>query len=1476
MLIVLALLTIGTLVLSLPSVQTSLAKRMTEQLNKDFGTDIRVKQLTASLFTWNTTLKNVYVSDYKKDTLFYINELTTSLISLRKTMDGELEFGDIRLDGLVFKMKTYKGNRDTNLDVFVAQFDEDPSAPAQAKPFFLAASGISLTNGSFIYIDENLEEPHVLDFKNIESEIDQFQVLGPNVDLSIRSLSCYEKRGIPIEKLQSKFSYTKTFMNFENLLVETKVSKIQGDLRFDYDRSDFGDFLNKVKLKAKFQDSKVSFADVNTFYNGFNPKAVAYFDTDVSGTLNQLHLDYIQMDCSNSKINGDFVFYNLFEREHFRMFGGLEDVSTDYYDLVYIMPHILQDNLPPYLKKLQRFTVRGEVDVTEEDLDLNVSVFSNLGSLRTTLKIDKVADLELISYEGYASLIDFDLGSFLGESSLGKVSLDFNVDGNSFLAEYMNMEVNGNVFDLEVQQYHYKNIVVAGVLKEQLFDGNFSVDDPNLKLTFEGLADFSSAKSKFDFQTKVDFADLHKLRLTKDSTSIFKGNINLDVIGSHIDDFEGDIKVFRTSYTNKKTAYYFNDFLIRASQDPTNGERRITINSPDIITGRISGKFKLIELPRLAQNALGSIYVNFEPDPITQGQYVDFNFKIYNKIIEAFYPDITLGKGTSISGKLNADNGDFKINFVSPRFDAFGNKFRKLEFQLDNNNPLYNTYLEIAKIESDLYQVSDLNLINTKLNDTLYFRSEFKGGKNKEDQYNFNLYQTFDANNMSVIGFKRSDLTFKGNTWYINAMEDKKNKLVFNKNLDSIQFNGFSMSHLNERIAFDGVSIKNKRKDLQLRLENISLNKVVPEIDSLKLGGIINGNLNLIQNGKKYLPTTSMQISDLEVNDYDFGNLNFTILGNEDISNFAVNAQLSKLGKEVLSVIGNVKNEDSGTDANLFASFQDFDIAPFSPLGEDVITNIRGKLSGGATLRGPLTDLQTYGTMALNQAGFKIAYTNVDYNLAPFSRIDLEGNELQLKDILVYEDKYNTGANVFGTVSHKGFRDWRLNLNVDSRDKRLMVLNTDFREGEEQPLYGEAFIKGKASIYGPIHGITLKADATSAEGTYIKIPISDVATIGDYSYIQFYDKNRTVDTPLPSSKSSGGGIQMEFDLNILQNAEVEIVVDTENKSTMKGRVDGLLYIGYSPLGDMTIVGDIAIMSGSYNFRYGGLIDKTLSVRPGGSITWEGDPYDATIDLEAVYDLTANPAPILDNPEFTRRIPVKTILSLDGSLKSPVIVFDIEFPGAHSVLRSELDYRLQDKDKKEQQAFSLLYQGVFVNELTITQEAITGNLIQTASGIINQALSNKDEVFNLGLNYEQGYKDPSSDIRTDDRVGFTVSTKLDENVLINGKVGVPVGGVTETVLIGEIEVQVFLNKEKTLSMKVFNRENEIQQYLTEQAGYTQGVGLSYQVEFDTFKGLLQKIFGKKKNLILREVEKDSVIFDTGKKNYIQINEGNTKN
>ncbi|MGA1546941.1 MAG: translocation/assembly module TamB domain-containing protein, partial [Flavobacteriaceae bacterium] len=180
-----------------------------------------------------------------------------------------------------------------------------------------------------------------------------------------------------------------------------------------------------------------------------------------------------------------------------------------------------------------------------------------------------------------------------------------------------------------------------------------------------------------------------------------------------------------------------------------------------------------------------------------------------------------------------------------------------------------------------------------------------------------------------------------------------------------------------------------------------------------------------------------------------------------------------------------------------------------------------------------------------------------------------------------------------------------------------------------------------------------------------------------------------------------------------------------------------------------------------------------------------------------------------------------------------------FPNTSGTVASEINYRLADPQRSQLQAISLLSQGIFINEVSVSMQGITNNLYQKASDIVSNLIGEENDKLKVGIDYLQGDKSALLDIATEDRLGFTLSTKISDKILLNGKIGVPVGGVEQTLIVGNVQIDFILNDEGTLRAKVFNKENEFR-YIGDELGYTQGVGLSYEVDFSTFKELIYKI------------------------------------
>ena len=1424
------------IVLSLPPVQTYLGKYATTELNKTFGTDLSIDQVAITPFG-TVKLKGIIILDHHKDTLFAIKRLNTSILSFKKIYDpGHPYLKDVILDGLDAKIVNYKNENFTNLDKFIDAFDD--GTPSSGK-FRMRANKMTLFTSRFRYIDENLKTPKVLDFKRLNGKIENFLIKGPNVTTLIKRLAFVDHRGIEVTHLTAGFTYTKTNILLDKLAIKTLHSEMRGKAELRYKREDFKDFNNKVIFDVQLDKAAIASNDLNCFYNEFGKNNIFYINTHLLGTLNNFILyDLKLFDKNQSEIIGSVNFKNLFGKgnQSFYMKGNFDRVATEYNKVIRVLPRVLGKNLPTVLTKFGKINLAGAIELTQKYINADVYLLSKLGELESNFSMQNIDVIDKAAYQGTIQLANFDLGALFNEKNIGRATLNLDIDGSGFTQKLLNTKLKGTIDKFYFNGYNYQAITVDGSMKMPYYKGYFNSNDPNLKMDFDGIVDLSKNANNYDFKAQIDYADLHLLNFyKKDTTSIFRGKIDFKAFGGSIDDLTGALKIHDISYQNSKNSYFFEDFDITSSFD-LDKVRTITMNSPDIMSGQIIGKYKVKEVQKIVENALGSLYANYSPNKLAKNQFLSFDIKLYDKIVEVFIPDVSISENTSFKGQINADAGKFELDFISPTIIAYENQIKNVKIDIDNKNPIYNTFISVDTIKNKNYKIADFNLINVTLNDTLFVRSEFKGGAQSQDKYDINLYHTINQDKQSVLGFKKSEIKFKEYTWFINENETNDNKIIFDKFLNNFDFQKISLSHNDQKIDFFGTMRDSTYKDFQLTFNDVDLKKVTPNIDSLSFGGKINGNIKYKKENNTYDPQSRITIDSLQINKILLGDLDFAIEGNNSFNQFKVTSSISKEGEDRFFLNGNINFVGEQSSLELDAGFNEFDLAPFGPLLGNVLSDVRGSATGRATIAGALTKPEIDGRLYLNDAGMRVPYLNVDYAFEKNAILDITEHQFSLRKIEVTDTKYKTKGVLDGTIRHEGLADWQLDLHLNSNN--ILALDTPDSEGAYY--YGTAFMNGSASITGAVNALNIEVSGKSEKGTTIKIPVNDDEELGDNSFIKFMTEAefQKIKTGKVIEKNKYQGIELALRFDIDQNAEIEIILDKESGHAMKGRGAGSMYMEINTLGKFQMKGDFIVQEGQYNFKYGGLIDKKFKVEKGGTIRWDGEPMNAVLDLEATYKTTANPAVLLESASFNRKVDTNVSILLNGNLSNPQPDFNINFPTVSSVLKSEIEYKLQDRDTRQTQAFALLSTGSFVTAETAGNAAY-GPLFERAGSLINGLFADEDSKLQLGFDYSQGNRL----IEIADQVGVTLSTRINDRISINGKVGVPVGGVSESVIVGNVEIQMQLNEDGTLTAHVFNRENNIN-YIGEGIGYTQGLGLTYNVEFNDFKEMIRKIFTKK--------------------------------
>ena len=567
--------------------------------------------------------------------------------------------------------------------------------------------------------------------------------------------------------------------------------------------------------------------------------------------------------------------------------------------------------------------------------------------------------------------------------------------------------------------------------------------------------------------------------------------------------------------------------------------------------------------------------------------------------------------------------------------------------------------------------------------------------------------------------------------------------------------------------------------------------------------------------------------------------------GSSQLKTYQIKTALTKHGKTALNGRGNIFIPETTPKIDIDLELQRLDISFLSSLGKDKITDVVGDLSGKVNLWGTIDDLKLRGDAILDKSSMYFPSTNTRYSIADNTSVQFMDQLINFSETSLFETKYNTLARLSGNLSHINFKAWELDLELLTN--RLLVY--DRPENENALFYGHGYLKGQAKISGPTKSLTLEVVGSTSEGTTLVIPWQENKGLSDTSFIDYIAKGKEVEeevtTDISAIDEAFRGFEMIFDLDVNRNAEVEIVVDQSSGSTLSGRGSGNIFIETNIDGKFNIWGDFIAYEGVYNFKNLGLIDKKFAVEQGGTIVWDGDPLEAQLNIEATYQVPggANPALLVDNPNFNRKIPTNVGIQLRGNLIKPDDpIFDISFPNTTGIVISEINYRLADQERRQLQAISLLSQGIFISDVSVSFQGITNNLYEKASDVFSTLLGSNEGKINVGLNYLQGEENPAFELRTEDRIGLTLSTQISDRILINGKIGVPIDGVEQSVIVGDVQIDFILNESGSLKAKVFNRENDFR-YLGDEFGYTQGMGMSYQVDFNTFQELLTKIISK---------------------------------
>ena len=1286
-----------------------------------------------------------------------------------------------------------------------------------------------------ISLNDSLIQKNTLKIDGVNLLAEDFFIVNDFFQIDLKDFSLKSDDFGNLTSLKTKITIDPCEIGVESFQAKLEESILNGSFKLEKQNPELGFLNNQSLINLTINKSSVSGQLIKNFIpvpENFQPLNISF---NANGFLSDLKFNGLTVKNQHVDFVANLNIENDLSSSFFKLSTNIKNLIFTPSNLPFFLTKSLIEKIPKQLLAYEEVKVFGDVFYEGKSLTSNLNYSFDNGNVIqkgvVTFKDNKPIQFNGSFYINNLSLKPFD-------ERLDGLDAKLYVSVKNILKESIDLNYNLSVSKLFFNQIPIFNLSFKGYYRSNTFFSDISIKDDQISAKSAISFSFSDLQKKYQFDLNLDHLNLDLFNENLGfGKAIISGDLTIFLVGNSFDEIQGNLLFKNLKFVNANQSYSYNDFIIETKF--LNGLRSLkTINS-NLVNFDLYGEFLLSELPYLFQNAIAEVYSFIPSRKVKLRQNVTFDLSVFSGNLNAIFPDLSLYNGVSFRGVLSADKQVSRLKLNIPKISYKEISFQNIDFQLDNQNPFFNTYLTIGIINTDAFEIKEFITMSKDSKEGLLFRTEFEGGNIASNRFELN-YIYLPDNNKSTFELKKSIALINGNQWLINPNNETDHFFEFYNLTKKFEINKFEASSGNEKINFSMSYLNNNDFDFQFFADKVLIEQLDLSNKSFQVKGILdldlayerstlNNNLNLDGN-----------IYGLSLNDLKMGDLSFFTDGNTQSNSYDINLLLSDEGNETL--VGNGKiigiNDKPNLDVDLY--LKQFNLSFLNPIGKGEIDNIRGMVSGEINLNGTIKDLNHDGKLILENGGLAITDVNTDYVFKSGTIVNLNNQTFNFQPTTFRDIKFGTEGQVSGKIEHNSFRNWAFDFDI-STDRILMI---NINENDDSVFFGDGFIGGKIDLYGPSKNLTIDVVGSTKEGTNIKIPWSKDYGLVDTSFIKYVDKKS-----LNNSKykpSEGGepirGLEMNFELDVNPNAEIGIVIDKETGSYLSGRGAGNILMEIDTNGKFNMWGDFITFDGIYNFKNLSVIDKKFNLKQGGTIVWEGDPLSAQMDLEAVYSVPggANPALLLDNPNFNRKIPTEVLVRLQGNLLKPDDpIFEIDFPNTNAVVTSDINYRLADPQTSQLQAISLLSQGIFINEVSLSVEGITNNLYEKASDIFSNIMGNDQGKLEVGLNYLQGDRSQVLDVDSEDRLGFTLSTQITDKILINGKIGVPVGGIEETLIVGDLQIDFILNEEGSLKAKVFNKENEFR-YIGDELGYTQGLGLSYRVDFETFKDLILKI------------------------------------
>ena len=1427
-------LTIVTL-LHIPFIQNTIGECVGDALSAKLGTKVSIGRVDLG-FVNRIIIDDSQMLDQQNKQMLTVSRISVK-VNLLALANGQIEITSAQFFGL--NANLYKATPETKPNFqFVIDSLASKDTTKQQTPINLQINSLIIRNSLVRYrllssaSVANRFSPNDIEAQNISAHFIVNRITNDSLNVKVKRLSLNERCGFTLRRLalnaivsRSGAQIEKLHLELPNSTIESK--RIAATYRMNGDAPD----MQSLRFEGTLNASRITPRDIACFVpqlRSFDmPLALSIGFNGTGNSLNVSHLNIENIDHSlvlNAKAHALRNTQTTWHAEVSRLFASNETIGSVY-------KTITSNELPDIVNRLGDVSLTAKADGTDADGSLSTQLNCATGSIKLT------AAKKQKTLRAHVETHKFELGKLLNSDKAGIVSLSLDAQGSS----KDNIGVSGSIYDISFNNYTYRNINLKADYINKALNGSATIDDPNLRATVEGLFEHRSPTPHLRVTTDVQtFAPAALNITTKWNGAQFAGTATCDIKGNNINNAEGQIDIADFTMQNADSCYAIRNINVETGFNDNN--HFLSLKS-DFGTIDLNGHFSYSSMVRSLLNLVADklpTIPGLKKQPQTDHNDFTINASINNTewLQRLLGVPLEIHRPLSLSGELDDRNNSIDLWCDVPSFTYAGTNYRDAYINIESPGDTLKADVRIKKIAQNgkaLALKLRAGAFDNHLNTSMEFHNDARRSLSGVLNTSTVFAKNEEGESTAYIDILESRTTIGDTTWHIHPA-----RVTYYK--DHLNIDGFHVSHANQEIGIDGTATHSVDDSLTVKLKNVDVNYVLDLINfhSVEFDGRASGTAQLAGIfGKAPLISSDLQVDQFKFEGGRMGTLFAKIGYNSEEGRIEFDAVAEDEGDRRTIIDGYVSPRNKYIDLGIKAEGTRAEF--LSGFCDSFMDNIDASINGKVNVVGAFKNINLIGKAKVD-GSVRLTALNTTYALRGDS-VHFLPDEIRFCNDTIY-DRHNNIGIVTGGLHHHNFSNWTYDIDVEAQN--LLAYDTHSFDGES--FYGTAYTTGTCQIRGKSGEVTIDVNATPERNSILVYNAADNSSLSSQDYIQWrtHEKKDSVETENNNNNhvNIGTNIKLNFLINCTPDATLKIIMDEKTGDYIKLNGEGVLRATYFNKGTFDLYGNYYVDHGTYKLTIQNIIKKDFEFLSGGSIAFGGDPYNATLDLSALY--VVNSVSLADlnigNSFSNNNVRVNCLMNITGTPESPKVSFNLDMPTLSNDAKQMVHSLLNAEEETNQQVLYLLAVGRFyaqndnngasTQQFSQTSLAMQSFLSGTISQQINTLLSSviNNNNWNFGANISTG----TDGFYNAEYEGILSGKLLNNRLLLNGQFGYRDNPNTTNNFIGDFDMKYLLFPNGNLAINVYNKTND--RYFTRNSLNTQGLGLIMKTDFNRISDL----------------------------------------